>query len=118
MPIQPAYKTLDVYYLSKRLVVACYELTHDLPPEEKTNLVQYIRNAGVTVHLNIAQGGFFKKKKKRKQFIKTVKNALVVLDTAVQVLIEVKLVPTEKASELRELASACYTFFDDLKKQK
>jgi four helix bundle protein len=58
MPAQPVYKTLEVYNLSKKLVVACYELTHDLPLEEKTNLVQYIRTAAVTVHLNITQGTF------------------------------------------------------------
>ena len=118
MPAQPPYKTLDVYHLSRKLVVACYEITHDLPAEEKTNLAQYIRTAAVTVHLNIAQGAFLKKKKKKKKFVRTVQNALVVIDTAISVLVEVGFVTGERTTELTDLSAACYRILDSLKKDK
>ena len=118
MPAQPVYKTLEVYNLSKKLVVACYELTHDLPPEEKTNLVQYIRTAAVTVHLNITQGTFLNKKKKRKKGIQIVQNALVIIDAAVAVLVEVGFINEDRTLEISDLTSAIYQILDALKKDK
>jgi four helix bundle protein len=118
MPALPAYKTLEVYNLSKKLVVACYELTHDLPFEEKTNLVQYIRNAAVTVHLTIAQGALLKKKKKKNKSIKAVQNALVVINTSVAVLTEVGLITESQTSELHQLSTTLYQILDGLKKDK
>ena len=116
MPDQPAYNTFELYNLSKKLVIACYELTHDLPTEEKTNLAKYIRTAAVTVHLNIAQGLFFKKKKKRKKIINTIQNALTIINAAVEVLLEVGLINKESSTELTDLATACYQALDNLKK--
>ena len=118
MPAQPAYKTFELYNLSKKLVVACYELTHDLPEGEKTNLTRYIRTAAITVHLSIAQGAFFNKKKKKKKFIQTVQNALTVIDAALTVLIEVKYLKEEDSSEITGLTSAIYQTLDGLKKDK
>lgn len=118
MPFQPAYKTFELYNLSKKLVVACYELTHDLPSEEKTNLVQYIRTAAVTVHLNIAQGVLLNKKKKRKKAIRTVQNALIIIDTALAVLTEVNYTAEDRTSEITDITSAVYQTMDTLKKDK
>lgn len=116
MPDQSAYNTIELYSLSKKLVIACYELTHDLPAGEKTNLSQYIRTAAVTVHLNNAQSLFLKKKKKRKKAIATIQNALTVINAATEVLVEVGLVTKEKSSELTALVADCYAAIEHLKK--
>lgn len=58
-PLSPD-KRPELYNLSQQLVLACYAMTHDLPPEEKTNLVSYIRQAAVTVYLNLAGSAFWK----------------------------------------------------------
>ena len=118
MPAQPPYKALDIYHVSKKLVAGCYELTHHLPPEEKTNLVQYIRSAAVTVHLHIAQGTFLKTKKKKKKAIRSIQNALLVINAALEVLVEVGFVGEDRVIELTDLTSACYDILDDLKKGK
>ena len=118
MPVQPPYRALDVYNLSKKLVVACYEITHDLPAEEKTNLVRYIRTAAVTVHLNIAQGTFLKKRKKKKKAVRTIQNALLVINAAVEVLVEVGFTSQDRSTEITDLTSACYEILDGLKKDK
>ena len=116
MPDQPAYNMFELYDLSKKLVVACYELTHELPSEEKTNLTQYIRTAAVTVHLIIAQGLSLKKKKKRKKAITTIQNALTVINAATEVLLEVGLITKEKSSALTTLVTDCYAAIEHLKK--
>ncbi len=118
MPSPPSYKALDVFNLSKKLVVACYSVTASLPKEEKTNLTHYIRSSALKIHFNIAQGAFLKKKKKRKRFIKTAQNALLVIDAAVEVLVEVGFGNEEETNEVMELSSTCYQLLATLKKRK
>ena len=118
MPGTYSLKSFDIFELSKKLVVACYALTAGLPPEEKTSLTQYIRHAALSTHVNIAQGAFLKKKKARKRFLKEAKNSLVVIDAAVDVLIEAGLVKAEDTNEVVQLSSTCYQLLDRLKKEK
>ena len=112
------FKSFDVFELSKKLVIACYALTATLPPEEKTALTQYIRQAALSTHLNILQCTFLKKKKGRRKNILAAKNSLVVIDAVIEVLIEVKLVPESQTAEVMQLSSACYQLLDRLKKEK
>jgi four helix bundle protein len=111
-------KSFDIFELSKKLVVACYALTSNLPQEEKTNLTQYIRNASLSAHLNIMQGAFLRKKKGKKKVMRKAKNSLVIIDAAVDVLIEVKLAKTEDTTEVMQLSSTCYQLLGRLKKEK
>lgn len=111
-------KSFDAFELSKKLVVACYALTGNLPAEEKTSLTQYIRQASLSVHVSVAQGAFLKKKKARKKFLQEAKNALVVIDAAVDVLIETGLAKAEDTNEVARLSSTCYALIDRLLKEK
>lgn len=113
MPKQAAYKGLEVYNLSKKLVVACYELTHELPPEEKTNFAKYIRTAALSLHVNVAQGAFLKSKK-RKKFIKAAQNALIIIDAATEILVEVNMATQEQIDVVTTLSSSCYQLLDEL----
>jgi four helix bundle protein len=118
MPPPSSYKKLEAYNLAKRLVVDCYELTHDFSPEEKTNLAKYIRTAAVTVFLNIAQGIFLKKRKKRKKFINSAKNALVIIEAALEVLVEVKMIQQEQTKNILESSSILYQVMDRLQSKE
>jgi four helix bundle protein len=113
-----SFKSFDIFELSKKLVLACYSLTANLPSEEKTNLTQYIRNAALSAHINITQGAFLKKKKAKKKFMAGAKNSLVIIDAAVDVLVEVGLVKEEDTNEVAQLSSTCYQLLDRLKKEK
>jgi four helix bundle protein len=112
---QPTYKGID---LSKKLVVACYTLTNDLPAEEKTNLAHHLRTAAVTAHINIARAAFLNNNRKNRKFIRDALNALVVIDTTVEVLVEVGFIKEEQTAELVNLSSSCYLVLDELKKDK
>jgi four helix bundle protein len=111
------YKGLEVYNTSKKLVVACYELTHDLPEEERTNLTHCIRSAALKVHINVAQGAFLRKVKRRKKFIRNAQSALIVIDAATEVLVEVGFAKPDQLNELLQLSSACYQLLGELKKK-
>ncbi|RYZ24639.1 MAG: four helix bundle protein, partial [Chitinophagaceae bacterium] len=83
-----------------------------------TSLSQYIRNAALSTHLNITQGAFLQKKKAKKKRMMAAKNSLVIIDAAVDVLVEVGLVKEEDTSEVMQLSSTCYQLIDRLKKEK
>ena len=108
------FKCLNVYNLSKRLLVACYELTHELPPEEKTNLTHYIRNAALTAHMSIARGAFMKEGKKRKKCFKSAQNALIVIDAASEALIDVHYIKEEQRAPIIALSSECFQLLTQL----
>lgn len=116
MPALPSYKTLDIYNLSKQLVQSCYELSAQLPAEERSNLALYLRSSAVTAHLNVAQGIFLKKKKKVRQYINKALNALVVVDAALEVLQEVGFATEEQTAVITGLSSSLYLSLDGLKK--
>src|SRR5215204_3164268 len=111
-------KSFDIFELSKKLVVACYALTGNLPKEEQTNLTQYIRNAALSAHISITQGSFRKKKKEKKRYLKEAKNSLIIIDAAVDVLVEVGLVKEPDTNEVMQLSSTCYQLLERLKKEK
>ena len=113
-----AFGPFDILEQSKKLVVACYMLTGNLPTEEKTALTLYMRNAALTVHLNSVQASFIKKKKAKKNFIKGAKNSLVVIEAVADVLIELGFIKEQESTEVMQLSSTCYQLLDRLKKQK
>lgn len=117
MPNPSSDKALHIFNLSKKLVVTCYSFTDKFPAEEKANLVHYIRSSALKVHLNIAQGAFLKKKKRRTKFIRPAQNALIVIDAAIEVVTEIGFAK-EEATQVMQLSSACYQLLDRLKKDK
>lgn len=114
----PAMKPFDILDLSKKLVAACYKLTATLPTEEKTNLSFYIRNEAIQCHLNVVKTVFKKRKKRKRRLIRRAKNSLVIIDAAVEVLVEVGLANEETTTEVMRLSSTCYQQLDWLKKRK
>jgi|SRR6188768_71832 four helix bundle protein len=106
------YRSLEVYNLSKKLVIACYELTHELPAEEKTNFARYIRTAALNLHVNVAQG-IFLKRKKRKKFLRNAKNALIIIDAATEILVELNFATKEQIDRIASLSASCYQLLDE-----
>lgn len=107
----PVYKSLEVYHLSKKLVIACYELTHGLPREERTNFSRYIRTAALTAHVNIARGAFSKLKKRKKFFLRA-RMALIVIDAASEMLVEVGFSKPGDVEQVTQLSSSLSNLLD------
>lgn len=55
MPVR-SYRDLRVWQSSMDLVVSCYELSKQLPEDERYGLITQIRRAAVSVPSNIAEG--------------------------------------------------------------
>ena len=62
------HQKLEVYTSLKQFVLECYKLTKSLPAEEKFGMITQIRRAGLSVHLNVAEG-YSRKSRSRKKKI-------------------------------------------------
>ena len=55
MFLQLSHTKLNVYQFSQALALECYKITRQFPNDEKFAMVQQIRRAALSVHLNIAK---------------------------------------------------------------
>jgi len=77
-----AHTKLDLYKISHELVLECYQVTRLFPREEKFGLVQQIRRAALSVHLNFAEGCSRKSVNERKRFFEIARGSLIEVDAA------------------------------------
>jgi hypothetical protein len=117
MNVPVSHKRLDIYLSSKKLVLACYSLAQNLPPEEKANLSFYLRNAALKAHLALSQGVFLKKTKARQRLLLQAKTAFIIIDAVMDVLVDVGFAKDEETAEITELSSTCYQQVVDLLKE-
>ena len=70
----------DAFLVSKNFVVETYQITRLFPNDEKFAMVQQIRRAALSVHLNIAEGCSRKSQAERKRFYEIARGSLIEVD--------------------------------------
>lgn len=80
-----AHTKLDVYKFSQELALECYKITKKFPSEEKFALVQQIRRAAISVHLNLAEGCSRKSQNERNRFFEISRGSVIEIDTAIDI---------------------------------
>lgn len=85
MFLQLAHTKLDVYQFSQALALECYKVTKLFPNEEKFAMVQQIRRAALSVHLNIAEGCSRKSKAERIRYFEIARGSVIEIDTALDI---------------------------------
>jgi four helix bundle protein len=79
------HKNLDVYAVCKSLVIECYRLTKQFPPEEKYALTNQIRRAATSILLNLCEGASRKSLSERKRFYEVSRGSLIEMDAAIEI---------------------------------
>jgi four helix bundle protein len=83
MFLQLAHTRLDVFICSQELALECYKITKLFPDHEKFAMVQQIRRAALSVHLNIAEGCSRRSAAERKRFLEIARGSVIEIDTAI-----------------------------------
>ena len=83
MFLQLAHTKLDVYKVSQELALECYKITKLFPNEEKFAMIQQIRRAAISVHLNITEGCSRKSKTERKRYFEIARGSVIEIDAAI-----------------------------------
>jgi four helix bundle protein len=99
MFLELSHTKLDVFKVSKELVLNCYKKTTHFPTEEKFGMISQIRRAVLSVHLNIAEGCSRKSVTERKRFYEIARGSLVEVDTALGIAIDLNYTSKEKLTE-------------------
>jgi len=88
MFIELSHTKLEVNFLSKKLNLEIHKVLKIFQPEEKYNMVQQIRRAALSVHLNIEEGSSRKSEIERKRFYEISRGSVIEIDAAFDVAIE------------------------------
>ena len=103
MFLQLVHTKLDVFALSKQLVLSCYRETISFPSEEKFGMISQIRRAALSVHLNVAEGCSRKSVTERKRFYEIARGSIIEIDAAIDIAVELGYTKMEKLKLLGEL---------------
>ena len=102
MFLKLAHTKLDVYDASRSLALECYRITKEFPSEEKLTMVQQVRRAALSVHLNLAEGCSRKSKVERSRFFEISRGSVVEIDTCFDLAVDLKYVKFENLELLGE----------------
>ena len=100
MFLELSHTKLDIFKVSKSFVLNCYRETKTFPPEEKFGIIQQIRRAALSVHLNIAEGCSRKSTTERKRFYEIARGSLIEVDSALDISVDLNYTAKEKLAEL------------------
>jgi four helix bundle protein len=74
-----SFEKLEVWQLSRKLIVSVYKLTKSFPPDEKVGMISQMRRASVSVCSNLAEGSGRKTAKDQASFYNTSYSSLMEL---------------------------------------
>ena len=103
MFLQLSHTKLDVFQVSKQLTLECYRVTKTFPNEEKFALVQQIRRAALSVHLNVAEGCSRSSAVERRRYFEVSRGSVIEIDTALDIATCLEYCKQEELSRLGEL---------------
>ncbi len=78
-------------------------MTRLFPSDEKYAMVQQIRRAALSVHLNIAEGSSRKSDTERKRYFEIARGSVIEIDTAVGIAYKLLYVKPEELQPLGDL---------------
>ena len=99
---------LEVYNLSRELVVRIYKITKKFPASEKYGLRSQIRRSVTSVTLNIAEGSAKSTNKDFANFIRMAIGSLVETDTSLKIAIDLKFITSDDYIKIDKLMEKTY----------
>jgi four helix bundle protein len=103
MFLQLAHTRLTVYHFSEELVLECYKITRKFPPDERFCLVQQLRRAAISVHLNIAEGASRRSQAERNRFLEIARGSVIEIDAAIGISFKLVYVSMDEIKLFGEL---------------
>jgi four helix bundle protein len=117
MFLQLAHTKLDVFQCSRELALSCYRLTRQFPDSEKFGMVQQIRRAALSVHLNISEGCSRKSKNERKRYFEISRGSVIEVDTALDIALELHYNTVEEMQSTGTLIVRAFSMLSALIKE-
>jgi four helix bundle protein len=114
MFLQLGHSKLEVYTIARQFVKECYKAVSQFPTEEKYVLIQQIKRAALSVHLNIAEGSSRKSEVERKRFYEIARGSLIEVDAALDVAADLEYCTAKDLQPLGEVLVKCFKYLSGL----
>lgn len=101
-------ENLDVYKISRELIVCAYKITEKFPAAEKFGLISQIRRSVISISLNIAEGSGKSSKKDFANFIRISIGSLIETDTSLKIAIDLKFINLSDYDKVDKLIEKLY----------
>ncbi len=108
MFLQLSHTKLPIYSESQKLALECYRLTKFFPSDERFAMVQQIRRAALSVHLNIAEGSSRKSMAERKRYYEIARGSVIEIDAALDIAFKLSYCDMETLKALGEFIVSCF----------
>ena len=79
------FRDLQIWQLGKEIVLSIYEITKDVPEEEKFGLISQMRRAAVSIPSNIAEGFNRPSNKDYQRFLSVALGSCAELETQIEI---------------------------------
>ena len=114
MFIKLNHQSLDVYKAVRELIKEIYFISKKLPGEEKFNMIQQIRRAGLSVKLNLAEGASRRSPIERKRFIEVSRGSLIEVDAILETAIDLKYYSLDELARIGELLNRSFAMLSKM----
>jgi four helix bundle protein len=108
------HQHLEVYKTSRIFLKYCYHISGLLPNDERFAMVSQIRRAGLSVHLNIAEGSSRRSEKERKRFYEIARGSLIEVDTALEVAVDLEYLKNVDLTKIGRSIIECFKLLTGL----
>lgn len=114
MFLQLNHQQFDIYKATRAFVKECYFATKEFPSEEKFALVQQIKRAALSVHLNLAEGFSRKSEAERKRFFEVSRGSVIEIDAALDASEDLGYCKKENLQSLGICMNRCFGMLSKL----
>ena len=114
MFLQLGHTKLEIYTASRQLILECYKQTQSFPAEERFALIQQIRRAAISTHLNTAEGSARKSETERKRFFEIARSSVIEIDAAWDAASDLGYCKMENLSNLGGAIVKCFKLLTGL----
>ena len=104
-----AHMKMDIFQCSRDLVIACYQLTRQFPDSEKYGMVQQIRRAALSVHLNFSEGCSRRSLTERKRYYEISRGSVIEIDTALDISLVLNYCKSENLESIGILLNKAFS---------
>ena len=114
MFLQLNHQQFDIYKATRAFIKECYAATKDFPQDEKFALIQQIKRAAFSVHLNLSEGFSRKSATERKRFFEVSRGSIIEIDGALDAAEDLGYCKKENLTRLGVCMNRCFSMLSKL----
>jgi len=114
MFIKLNHQSLDVYKAVRQLIMEIYFISKRLPTEERFNMVQQMRRAGLSIKLNLAEGASRRSPIERKRYLEVSRGSLIEVDAILETAVDLEYFSIDQLANISGLLNKSFAMLSKM----